>query len=177
MRLFGNEVTAAKVIDAVQERLAIRGLLQARGTEAQVPAAPSPIDPLGFVVEALSRNADASQALPLESHRAGLAGKAVLWGKRAFRTAAQGLINETLGRQIVFNGHVRDGYAHLSAEVVALRAQVAQLQEALAKTTAPQKSVAAPKPEAAKSAPLAKAAVGPKPVTTSTKAKGLRRPQ
>jgi hypothetical protein len=42
-------------------------------------------------------------------------------------------INEALARQRIFNGHVRDSYAQLSAEVLRLRAEV----DALRKKAAP----------------------------------------
>jgi hypothetical protein len=49
------------------------------------------------------------------------------------------LINETLSRQRVFNGHVRDSYAQLSAEVLRLRREVEELRAA--------QTPAAPPPE------------------------------
>jgi hypothetical protein len=53
----------------------------------------------------------------------------VLLAKWAFRKTCQVLINETLARQRVFNGHVRDAYAQLSAEVIRLRERVEELEE------------------------------------------------
>ena len=50
----------------------------------------------------------------------------------AFRKTCQVLINETLSRQRVFNGHVRDSYAQLSAEVLRLRREVEELRAAAA---------------------------------------------
>jgi hypothetical protein len=46
-------------------------------------------------------------------------------------------INEALGRQRVFNGHVRDSYAQLAAEVIRLRGEVEALRAA---QTAPAKA-------------------------------------
>jgi hypothetical protein len=56
----------------------------------------------------------------------------VLVAKWAFRKTCQVFINEALGRQRVFNGHVRDSYAQLSAEVIRLRAEVETLRAAQA---------------------------------------------
>ena len=49
---------------------------------------------------------------------------------KAFRAGAQVFINEALGRQRVFNSHVRDSYEQLSAEVLQLRAEVERLRTA-----------------------------------------------
>jgi cell division protein FtsB len=56
----------------------------------------------------------------------------VVLAKRAFRAAGQLFINEALGRQRVFNGHVRDSYAQLSAEVLRLRSRIDDLEAELA---------------------------------------------
>ena len=56
------------------------------------------------------------------------AGQVVLLAKWAFRKTCQVLINETLARQRVFNGHVRDSYAQLSAELMRLRERVEALE-------------------------------------------------
>ena len=44
-------------------------------------------------------------------------------------------INEALARQRVFNGHVRDSYAQLSAEVMKLRSEVDALRPAKEKSS------------------------------------------
>jgi hypothetical protein len=89
------------------------------------------VDPLSFYLQALEENADATRSLPLHTHRGG-AGQLVLVAKWAFRKTCQVFINETLGRQRVFNGHVRDSYAQLSAEVIRLRGEVEALRAAQA---------------------------------------------
>ena len=128
MKLMGKDITPAKVMAFVTERLEARGLsgpgeldLRADGVEARV-------DPLTFNLQALEANADATQGLPLETHRDGLAGRAVVVAKRVFRGVGQVFINEALGRQRVFNGHVRDSYAQLAAEVIRLRKRVEELE-------------------------------------------------
>ena len=128
MKLMGKDLTPAKVMAFVAERLEARGLagpaerdLRADGVEARV-------DPLTFNLQALEANADATQGLPLETHRVGLAGRAVVVAKRVFRGVGQVFINEALGRQRVFNGHVRDSYAQLAAEVIRLRQRVEELE-------------------------------------------------
>ncbi len=128
MKLFGKDVTPEKVMTYVAERLEARGL--ARPADLDVPSAgvEPRVDPLSFTLSALEANADATRGLPLETHRDGVGGQAVLLAKRVFRAAGQIFINEALGRQRVFNGHVRDSYAQLASEVMRLRARVAELE-------------------------------------------------
>jgi hypothetical protein len=87
------------------------------------------VDPLSYNLRSLEEHADPTVGLPLETHRGG-AGQLVLVAKWAFRRAGQVFINEALSRQRLFNGHVRDSYAQLSAEVLQLRAEVARLRQA-----------------------------------------------
>ena len=67
--------------------------------------------------------------MPIATHRGGLSGQAVLLAKWAFRKTCQIFINEALARQRQFNGHVRDSYAQLSAEVLRLRSEVDALRK------------------------------------------------
>jgi hypothetical protein len=130
MNLMGKDITPAKVISLVGARLAARGLssspvdsvLAAEGVEPSV-------EPYSFNLHALEENADTTRAMPLETHRGGLSGRAVVLAKRIFRAAGQIFINEALSRQRVFNGHVRDSYAQLSAEVLRLRTRIAELEK------------------------------------------------
>ena len=85
------------------------------------------VEPLSFNLSALEEHADSTRALPLHTHRGG-AGRLVLLAKWGFRKTCQVFINETLGRQRIFNGHVRDSYAQLSAEVLRLKAEVEGLK-------------------------------------------------
>ncbi len=59
--------------------------------------------------------------------------------KWAFRKTCQVFINEALSRQRVFNGHVRDSYAQLSAEVLRLRREVEALKATPSVEAAPAK--------------------------------------
>lgn len=128
MRLLGKDLSAAKLMNVVSERLAARGL-SARDGEPWADDGVEPrVDPLSFNLHALEEHADATRGLPLETHRDGLGGRAVLTAKRVFRAVGQIFINEALGRQVTFNGHVRDSYAQLSAEVLRLRARVEELE-------------------------------------------------
>jgi hypothetical protein len=142
MKLMGKDITSAKVLAFVGERLAARGLSVSSQTELRVDGVEARVDPLSFNLHALEDNADATKGLPLETHRDGLAGRAVVLAKRLFRTAGQIFINEALGRQTAFNGHVRDSYAQLSAEVLRLRQRVAELEQQKTVVAAP--VVAAP---------------------------------
>ena len=159
MKLLGKDITPAKVMAFVGERLQARGLavpsedrLSENGVEARV-------DPLSFNLQALEANADVTQGLPLETHRDGVSGRAVVLAKRIFRKAGQVFINEALGRQRVFNGHVRDSYAQMSAEMLRLRRRIDELEKGavVAAPVAPSKVMKAKpqprKPPAPPSAP------------------------
>lgn len=128
MKLLGKDITASKVMALVQEKLAARGLAPASNDDWKKDIVEPRVDPLSFNLHALEENSDATKGLPLETHRDGIAGRVVTLAKTAFRRVGQIFINETLGRQTVFNGHVRDSYAQLSAEVQRLRARVAELE-------------------------------------------------
>jgi hypothetical protein len=54
-------------------------------------------------------------------------GQLVLVAKWAFRKSCQVFINEALARQKIFNGHVRDSYAQLSADVLRLQQDIQKL--------------------------------------------------
>lgn len=129
MKLLGKDITPSKVMAFVGERLQARGLSVAEDETPEELGVEPRVDPLTFNLHALEANADATQGLPLETHREGLSGRAVVLAKRVFRIAGQIFINEALGRQRVFNGHVTDSYAQLSAEVMRLRQRVAELEK------------------------------------------------
>lgn len=137
MRLLGKDITPQKVMAYVGEQLRARGLTPADDAELAREDVEARVDPLSFNLDALSEHADSTRPLPLETHRDGLAGRAVVLAKTLFRRAGQVFINEALGRQRVFNGHVRDSYAQLSAEVMRLRSRVQELEGALAAKDAP----------------------------------------
>jgi len=161
MKLLGRDISTENVLAAVTERLFARGLtgmpdpgeVTPEGVEARV-------DPLSFNVNAMGEHADSTRGLPLETHRAGLSGRAVVLAKRAFRRMGQVFINEALGRQVAFNGHVRDSYAQLSREVLTLRQRLAQLEHTLAARAASPTITAPPRParvEVVRRAPVVKA--------------------
>lgn len=170
MKLLGKEISATKVLSAVQERLAARGLLESASEAVPHGGVEPRVDPLSFLVEAMTQNADAARGLPIETHRGGTLGRAVVWGKKLFRRASQGFINEALGRQTVFNHHVRDGYAQVSAEVIKLRKQVQELERALRDAQA---RAAAVKTAPVATPPAAKAK--PKPKAKAVKAAAKQR--
>lgn len=127
MKLLGRDITAEKLMAKVEARLRARGLLDEKAAPIQLHGVEPRVDPLSFNLRALEENADPTVGLPLHTHRDGL-GQSVLWVKWAFRKATQVFINEVFGRQRVFNGHVRDSYAQLSAEVLRLREELAELK-------------------------------------------------
>jgi hypothetical protein len=137
MKLIGRDVSVDAVLAYIDERLAASGGAMTASPSAPPESGVEPrVDPLSFNLEKLGEHADPTRGLPLESHRDGLSGRLVVLAKQAFRAAGQLFINETLGRQRLFNGHVRDAYAQLSAELLRLRAQVAALELELKKTEA-----------------------------------------
>ncbi len=136
MKLMGRDIPARELLARIEERLRTRGLPTSEPADVPEEGVEPRVDPLSFYLEALEAHADATQPLPLHTHRGG-AGQLVLVAKWAFRKTCQVFINETLGRQRVFNGHVRDSYAQLSAEVIRLRAEVEALRAAQAATPPP----------------------------------------
>jgi hypothetical protein len=148
MKLMGRDVDAAAVLSFVQDRLAARGLSPTpTGNDAPANGVEPRVDPLSFNLDALSEHADATRGLPIESHRDGLSGRLVVAAKQAFRAAGQIFINEALGRQSVFNGHVRDSYAQLSSEVLRLRARLAELEAKLEPVVPPPRTSKKPRGE------------------------------
>lgn len=131
MRLLGREVTADKVLERIEDRLRERGLLPPdAGDDASITPGVEPrVDPLSYNLRSLEEHADPTVALPREAP-SGRAAQLAQVARQAFRKAGQLLIDEVLARQRLFNGHVRDSYAQLSAEVLQLRTEVARLREA-----------------------------------------------
>ncbi|RKG94257.1 hypothetical protein D7V97_39235 [Corallococcus sp. CA053C] len=136
MKLLGRDIPTGALVARIEERLRARGLPTSEPAEVPVDGVEPRVDPLTFSLHALEENADTSRALPLHTHRGG-AGQVVLLAKWAFRKSCQVLINETLGRQRVFNGLVRDSYAQLSAEVLRLRREVDTLRAQAARPSKP----------------------------------------
>jgi hypothetical protein len=127
MKLLGRDIPVRELVSRIEERLRLRGLPTSEAVEVPAGGVEPRVEPLTFNLHALEEHADATRALPLHTHRGG-AGQLVLVAKWAFRKSCQVFINEALGRQRVFNGHVRDSYAQLSAEVIRLRREVEQLR-------------------------------------------------
>jgi hypothetical protein len=150
VKLLGKDINTANVMAHLEARLKARGLADSVASPIDLSGVEPRVDPAAFYLEALAEHSDSARPLPLETHRTGL-GRAVLLAKWTFRRTCQVFINETLSRQRLFNGHVRDAYAQLSADVSALRAEVMTLRERGAvpapavgvvagKTAAPKKS-------------------------------------
>ncbi len=127
MKLLGTNFDATDLIAKIEARLRARGLLTPPRTPMTSISVEPPVDPLSFNLQALEEHADSTRPLPLATHRGGL-GRLVLAAKWTFRQTCQVFINEALARQRVFNGHVRDSYAQLSAEVLRLQQEVQKLR-------------------------------------------------
>lgn len=155
MKLLGRDIPARELISRIEERLRTRGLPTSEPVAVPPEGVEPRVEPLTFNLHALEENSDPTRALPLHTHRGGM-GQLVLVAKWAFRKSCQVFINEALGRQRVFNGHVRDSYAQLSAEVIRLRREVEELRARAAVPPA--------KPRAAQEgAPAAKQAPATRP--------------
>lgn len=118
MKLLGRDVDMRALLDRVQGQLRARGLLE-RGDPVERAAEQDPlaVEPLSFNLAALERTAE-----PVGD----TSGRGLL--ERAVRTLARPLLARAFETQRLFNGHVRDSYAQLSAEVIRLRAEVAELR-------------------------------------------------
>ena len=135
MRLLGREVEAFGLAERVAAALRARSEPAPEAEAARAPAVEARVDPLQHALQGLTEHADPAQGLPLATHRAGL-GRGVLVMKQLFRTVGRPFIQDLFGRQRLFNGHVRDAYASLSAEVERLRAEVDALRRPPAKPKA-----------------------------------------
>jgi hypothetical protein len=161
MKLLGRDIPARELLARIEERLRTRGLPSSEPVEVPSEGVEPRVEPLSFNLQALEEHADSTRPLPLHTHRGG-AGQLVLVAKWAFRKTCQVLINETLARQRVFNGHVRDSYAQLSAEVVRLRREVEALRAAT--------------PPASEQPPASEPPPAPKPPPASPRRRGGSRP-
>lgn len=131
MKLLGRDIPARELISRIEERLRTRGVPTSEPADVPPEGVEPRVEPLTFNLHALEEHSDPTRPLPLHTHRGGV-GQLVVVAKWAFRKAGHVFINETLGRQRVFNGHVRDSYAQLSAEVLRLRREVEELRVAAA---------------------------------------------
>jgi len=123
MKLLGRDIPARELVSRIEDRLRARGLYAPSIETPREPGVEPRVDPLSFNLEALEQHADAAQALPRAD--LGPLSAGVRW---LFRKSCQPLIREALARQGIFNAHVVDSYAQLSAEVLSLRDEVARLR-------------------------------------------------
>lgn len=141
MRLLGRDIRGNELLELLEDRLRARGLLPLP-EEPPLPGedgAEAPLDPLSFNLGALEEHADPTRPLPLAPLH-GVVGQVGMLARWALRKALQPLVTETLARQRVFNGHVRDSYAQLSAEVLRLRRELETLKAAGAPPPPPTKT-------------------------------------
>ncbi len=127
MKLLGKDISGSALLETIEERLRTRGLAEEQPSPIQLDGVEPRVDPLSFNLSSLEEHCDPTRGLPLHTHRGGT-GRMVLFAKWAFRKSCQVFINEALARQRQFNGHVRDSYAQLSAEVIKLRREVDTLR-------------------------------------------------
>ena len=130
MKLLGRDFSPEALLTTLEANLVRRGLVDPKDATVRFEGLEPRVDPAAFNVEALTEHADPTVALPLETHRGGVTGRAVVLLKWGFRKGFQMFINEAFGRQRVFNGHVRDAYAQLSSEVNRLHEEIERLKQA-----------------------------------------------
>ncbi len=142
MKLLGKDIDAAKLVSAIEERLSARGLSSepTSQTSSEPEGGEPVVHPLTFNLRALESYADPLGPVPVVTHRAGLAGFAVVGAKWLIRRTFGFVLREALAIQRIFNGHVRDSYAQLSAEVARLQRELHSQSRAKApKRRAPRK--------------------------------------
>lgn len=149
MKLLGKDIPARALVQRIEDRLRTKGLIAEpdRSQEVVEEGVEARVDPHLFNLSALEAHADPTRPLPLHTHRGGL-GQWVLAAKWVYRKSCQVLINETLGRQRLFNGHVLDAYAQLAAELERVKEEVRTLK---GKKSAPKKVRAVRKPRSPRS--------------------------
>lgn len=120
MKLLGRDISTTELLRRVEGQLRARGLLE-RGNDAWARSEGDPlsVDPISYNLTALEQTAD-----PVEPTRRELS-----LAERTARLLVRPLLRVAFETQRAFNGHVRDSYAQLSAEVIRLRAEVAALKD------------------------------------------------
>jgi len=151
MILLGRDIPVRQLVERIEGRLQLRGLREEPSQPIRFDGPEPRVDPLSFNLGALEEHADPTRPLPLHTHRGG-AGQLVVAAKWAFRKTCQVFINEALSRQRIFNGHVRDSYGQLSAEILRLRREVEALKAA-AETATPEASTSTTKRSPARKPP------------------------
>ena len=118
MNFLGRDINARDLLAEVENRLRSRGLLTRGWTEAANSPPEGSVDPLTFNLNALETHVDPSEFLAT--------GKG--WPGAIVSAGVRFIARPLLARQTIFNTHVRDSYAQLSAEVLRLRNEVTRLQ-------------------------------------------------
>jgi DNA-binding response OmpR family regulator len=132
LKLLGKDFSPRELLDEVNARLEARGLTSTRSQTPLRAEQQLRVDPLSFQLDTLTSLADATQGVPIETHRSGMSGQAVVLSKKLFRRLGQIFINEAFARQTRFNETVVDSYAQLAAEVLRLKKRVLALETQLA---------------------------------------------
>ena len=129
IEFIGKDFSPQALVQQIATRLRQRGLSLTDGP-ARIDAESASATPefFKYQLHALEENADTTRGVPLETHRSG-AGRLAMYAKWTFRKCCQAFINEALSRQVIFNGHVRDGISQLLTEVSALRTEVEALRQ------------------------------------------------
>ena len=127
MRLLGRDFSPEAVARKIEAKL--EGLVRpVPETRALDFSGPEPtVNPYAFYVNAMAEFWDPTQGMPTQTHRSG-AGGLVLVAKKVFRKLGRPFINETLGRQRVFNEQIRDGFSLMAAEINRLRVELENLK-------------------------------------------------
>lgn len=153
MKLLGRQIDAGALWEKVEARLQARGLLATPRQPIDLDGPEPFVDPLSFHLTALEANADPTHPLPSSTAPASVLGRLAQATSTVARFVARPVIEELFARQHLFNVHVRDAYAQLSAEVIALKKRLPEAAPAIEKPAVrkgagrkPASAAAAPKP-------------------------------
>jgi hypothetical protein len=129
MKLLGTEISKDAWVHGLLSALSQTAKADAPQGPIRLDSSQARVDPVAFNLEAMAEHADSARELPLEGP-AGAVDPLVLFLKRSFRAASQIFIDEMMARQILFNGHVRDAYAQLSADMSRFDERLKSLEQA-----------------------------------------------
>src|SRR5690606_25752622 len=127
MKLVSDALSPTKLMLRIEERLRMRGIRSTMSDELSRTEAPVEVDVWRHFLESLSEDVHADRADD-DAFEPG----ALRRVRRLLRLPLQPVISSVLRRQVRFNGHVTETYAHLAAEVQRLESELQRLREELA---------------------------------------------
>lgn len=148
MKLLGKEISKDAWVQGLLSALSQTAKPDSSDGPIRLDSAQARIDPVAFNLEAMTEHADSARALQFDAG-VGAVDQLMLLLKRSFRAASQIFIDEMLARQILFNGHVRDAYAQLSADMSRFDERLKSLEQtpSVAAIKAAPRRTASPRPK------------------------------